>query len=116
MLGGFKFTRYCNKDAPHPPLLSLFTADFDTCIDACAGYTHYLPRDFASSANGSSSSSSPNATCQAVSFIPLWTNKTVANLGSAPGNCYLKAGPQNETALTTPNIGTACHAAIMILT
>ncbi|KAL2127281.1 hypothetical protein VTI74DRAFT_10988 [Chaetomium olivicolor] len=105
LLGGLKFTRHCNKDAPHPPILSLFVADFATCMDACAAYTKYVPTNFADTGL--------NATCEAVSFIPAWTNKTTASAGGAPGNCYLKSGPQNATGLTTPNIGVACHAAVL---
>ncbi|KAK3307119.1 uncharacterized protein B0T15DRAFT_165450 [Chaetomium strumarium] len=106
LFGALKFTRYCNKDAPNTPLLSLFTADFDTCMDACAAYTKYVPGSFENTAN---------ATCAGVSFIPAWTSKTTATKGTAPGNCYLKGGPQNETGLNTPNIGVACHAAILTL-
>jgi hypothetical protein len=75
-------------------------------MDACAAYTKYVP-----SANGNGSSDA-NATCQAVSFIPAWTNKLTAERGGAPGNCYLKPGPQNETGLNVPEIGVDCHAAI----
>ncbi|KAK4152501.1 hypothetical protein C8A00DRAFT_34800 [Chaetomidium leptoderma] len=103
LLGGLKFTRYCNRDAPNAPLLSLFAANFGTCMDACAAYTKYVPGTFGNTAN---------ATCGAVSFIPAWANKITASNGGAPGNCYLKGGPQNESALTTPNIGVDCHAAI----
>jgi hypothetical protein len=84
--------------------MSLFAANFDTCIDACAAYTRYVPVSFGNV---------ENSTCEAVSFIPAWTNKTRANAGGAPGNCYLKAGPQDEAHLTTPNIGVNCHAAIL---
>jgi hypothetical protein len=110
-LGALKFTRYCNKDTPKAPLLSLFTPDFDTCMDACASYTVHLPSDFPGGDTGSASS---NTTCAAVSFIPAWTNRTTALAGTAPGNCYLKPGPQNATGLTTPNIGTDCHAAVLV--
>ncbi|KAK3940669.1 hypothetical protein QBC46DRAFT_363943 [Diplogelasinospora grovesii] len=104
LLGGLKFTKYCNMDTPNAPLLSLFTADFDTCMDACAAFTKYEPPIFGNNIN---------TTCAAVSFIPLWTNKVNATGGGAPGNCYLKPGPQNETALHVPNIGTECHAGIL---
>ncbi|KAK4134394.1 hypothetical protein BT67DRAFT_434451 [Trichocladium antarcticum] len=106
LLGALKFTRHCNADAPNPPLLSLFTADFGTCMDACAAWTTYLPRSFDNTAN---------ATCHAVSFVPAWTSKATAGAGKAPGNCYLKGGPQNETGLDTPNIGTPCHAAVLLV-
>ncbi|KAK3294916.1 uncharacterized protein B0H64DRAFT_443950 [Chaetomium fimeti] len=108
LLGALKFTRYCDKDAPNDPLLSLFTANFGTCMDACAAYTKYVTPDMISSGN----STDANATCEAVSFIPAWTNKLTAERGGAPGNCYLKGGPQNETGLKDPDIGVDCHAAI----
>ncbi|KAK2033699.1 hypothetical protein LX32DRAFT_635158 [Colletotrichum zoysiae] len=95
------FVQFCNANAPNPPLMSLFTANFDNCMDACAAFTSYEP-----GFNG-------NATCQAVSFIPLWTTAEGAVAGKAPGNCYLKPGPQTQDKLETPNIGTECHAAIM---
>ncbi|KAK2013122.1 hypothetical protein LZ32DRAFT_273721 [Colletotrichum eremochloae] len=95
------FVQFCNSNAPNPPLMSLFTANFDNCMDACAAFTSYEP-----GFNG-------NATCQGVSFIPLWTTREGAVKGKAPGNCYLKPGPQTRDGLETPNIGTECHAAIM---
>ncbi|KAI1208400.1 uncharacterized protein F4807DRAFT_150827 [Annulohypoxylon truncatum] len=101
------FKIYCNSDAPNNPLSSLFVGDFDDCIDACASYSFYIPSDFSNNAT------SNNATCAGVSFIPAWTNRTFAVEGNAPGNCYLKPGPQNETALNNPNIGSAVHAAIL---
>jgi hypothetical protein len=73
-------------------------------MDACAAYTKYVPGSFENTAN---------ATCAGVSFIPAWTSKATATKGTAPGNCYLKGGPQNETGLNTPNIGVPCHAAIL---
>ncbi|KAI1141950.1 hypothetical protein F5Y05DRAFT_369253 [Hypoxylon sp. FL0543] len=102
------FTMYCNSDAPNNPLSSLFVGNFNDCMDACASYTFYIPSDF------SSNSTSNNATCAGVSYIPAWTNRTFAVEGNAPGNCYLKPGPQNRTALNNPNIGgSAVHAAIL---
>nr|UOS85817.1 hypothetical protein [Hypoxylon rubiginosum] len=99
---------YCNSDAPNTPLSSLFVGNFDDCIDACASYSFYIPLDF------SSNRTSGNATCAGVSYIPAWTNRTFAFDGDAPGNCYLKPGPQNQTALNNPNIGgSAVHAAIL---
>ncbi|KAI5868380.1 hypothetical protein GGS23DRAFT_545190 [Durotheca rogersii] len=101
------FTIYCNSDAPNPPLQSLFVANFDDCIDACASYSFYIPSDFPNA-------TALNTTCVGLSFIPAWTNRDFAFDGNAPGNCYLKPGPQNETALRTPNIGgSAVHAAIL---
>ncbi|KAK1985770.1 hypothetical protein LZ30DRAFT_685861 [Colletotrichum cereale] len=95
------FVQFCNSNAPNPPLMSLFTANFDNCMDACAAFSNYEP-----GFNG-------NATCEGVSFIPLWTTRDAAVEGKAPGNCYLKPGPQTRGGLQTPNIGTECHAAIM---
>ncbi|KZL73816.1 hypothetical protein CT0861_07710, partial [Colletotrichum tofieldiae] len=95
------FVQFCNSNAPNPPLMSLFTADFNNCMDACAAFSSYEP-----GFNG-------NATCEGVSFIPLWTTRAGAVAGKAPGNCYLKPGPQTRAGLETPNIGTECHAAII---
>jgi hypothetical protein len=97
---------YCNSDTVYGPLMSLFVGDFDDCMDACASYSYYTASDF-------SNGTLVNQTCAAVSFVPLWTNRTAAFIGGAPGNCYLKPGPQNRTALYTPNIGTECHSAIL---
>ncbi|KAG5999846.1 hypothetical protein E4U43_001831, partial [Claviceps pusilla] len=96
-----RFTMYCNKDAANPPVYSLFTADFNSCMSACASWNSY---------NASASSASG---CQGVSFIPLWSDQVVAVKGKAPGDCYLKPGPQSVAKLQTPNIGTECHAAIL---
>ncbi|KXX80276.1 hypothetical protein MMYC01_203615 [Madurella mycetomatis] len=104
LFGELRFTRYCNRDAPNSPLLSMFTADFGTCMDACAAYTSYLPQTFGNT---------ENLTCEAVSFIPAWTDRVTADAGDAPGNCYLKGGPQTEEELTIPRIGVDCHAAIL---
>ncbi|CAM1511238.1 Fc.00g087510.m01.CDS01 [Cosmosporella sp. VM-42] len=92
------FTMYCNKDAANTPMLSLFAADFNTCMDACAAWNSY---------------NASKTDCKGVSFIPLWSITEFAVEGNAPGDCYLKPGPQNKTGLGTPNIGTECHAAIL---
>ncbi|KAI1638690.1 hypothetical protein F4809DRAFT_599318 [Biscogniauxia mediterranea] len=105
--GRATFRIYCNSDTPNAPLQSFWVANFDDCMDACASYSWYIPSDF------SNNSTSGNATCAGLSFIPAWTNRTFADLGSAPGNCYLKPGPQNSTGLTNPNVGSAVHAAIL---
>jgi len=102
--GNVNFTIYCNRDAPGDPFMSLYTADIDTCIDACAAYSMYTPRFFGNN---------KNTTCGGVSFIPLWANKINATTGNAPGDCYLKPTPQNVSGLAVPNIGTECHAAIL---
>ncbi|KAI1854047.1 hypothetical protein JX266_001188 [Neoarthrinium moseri] len=100
------YTIYCNKDTPNAPLQSLFVANLDDCMDACSSYSYYIPTDFPSA-------NATNQTCSAVSFIPAWTNKTFATEGTAPGNCYLKGGTQNKTALYAPNNGQETHAAIV---
>lgn len=92
------YTMYCNRDAPNAPLFSLFTGNFDGCMEACTAWNNF-------------NSTESNA-CRAVSFIPLWTNITVARNGNAAGDCFLKPKPQRKADLTTPNIGTECHAAI----
>ncbi|KAI0196007.1 hypothetical protein EV127DRAFT_417934 [Xylaria flabelliformis] len=102
------FGIYCNSDAPNPPLQSFFVGTFGDCIDACASYSTYTPGNFPNV------STSRNFTCSAVSFIPDWTNRTEALKVNAPGNCYLKPGPQNPAAFTHPNAnGPAVHAAIL---
>lgn len=85
-------------------------------MDACAAYTHYMPGTLgaALALGNSSSSTNANTTCAAVSYIPAWGVKSVATSGGAPGNCYLKPGPQDVGKLTTPNIGVDCHAAVMV--
>lgn len=104
LYGSSKFTMFCNRDTDKPPLLGLFVSNFNTCMDACASWTKYLPDDMTSTAS--------NLTCGAVSFIPLWTDKTHAKDGGAPGNCYLKAAPFNESSLLVRDIGTEVHSAI----
>ncbi|KAI1755277.1 hypothetical protein F4782DRAFT_442883 [Xylaria castorea] len=107
--GRQSFGIYCNSDAPNPPLQSLFVGTFADCIDACASYSAYTPGNFPDV------STSGNFTCSAISFIPDWTNRTEALKVNAPGNCYLKPGPQNPTAFTHPNAnGPAVHAAILL--
>ncbi|KAH7118556.1 hypothetical protein B0J13DRAFT_569382 [Dactylonectria estremocensis] len=95
---GSSYTMYCNRDAPNGGLFSLFTGNFDGCMEACTAWNSF--------------NATNTTACAAVSFIPLWADITVAKEGDAPGDCYLKPGPQDEDNLTTPNIGTECHAAI----
>jgi len=85
--------------------MSLFTADFNTCMDACSGYSKALHKTF--------NVTNYNTTCGGVSFVPLWTDKKNATSGKAPGNCYLKPTPQSANSLPTPSIGTEVHAAIL---
>jgi len=94
------FTRYCNVDTPNGPLLSVVALDFKGCMDTCAAWNV-----------------SPNVTlaCEAVSFIPAWSNRTFAIAGGAAGDCYLKPGPITKNTLTVANAGTPVNAAILIL-
>ncbi|KAF7559409.1 hypothetical protein G7046_g4731 [Stylonectria norvegica] len=92
------FTMYCNHDTPNPALFSLFAPDFNGCMDACAAWNSY---------------NTSKANCEAVSFIPLWSIVAFAVAGGAPGDCYLKPGPQSKSKLTDPNIGTEVHAALL---
>lgn len=106
--GRLTYTIFCDSDAPNPPLQSLFAGNFDDCIDACASYSVYTAGNFPNT------KSNGNFTCSGVSFIPDWTNRTTALEVNAPGNCYLKPGPQNSTALTHPSSsGPRVHAAIL---
>jgi hypothetical protein len=84
----------------------MWVGNFDDCMDACASYSANIPIAF-------SNGSAINQTCAAVSFVPAWTNRTFADAGGAPGNCYLKPGPQNKTALFSPTVGSEVHAAIL---
>ncbi|KAL8348554.1 hypothetical protein RB601_002401 [Gaeumannomyces tritici] len=99
------YTMQCNKDVNGTVLYSLFAPDFNSCMDSCSGYTKYAT-DFFGTTN-------VNATCAGVSFIPLWTNKTIALAGGAPGNCYLKRGPLEKKAFIVANAGTPVHGAIV---
>lgn len=83
--------------------MSIFVADLNTCMDSCAEYTSSIGALFGTN--------NTNSTCGGVSFIPLWTNKTAALVGNAPGNCYLK--PTQTGSPNNPNIGTECHAGIL---
>lgn len=100
--GDYSFTLKCNADALGDPLISIFTSDINTCMDSCAAYSGSMTTHFGNNTN---------STCGGVSFIPLWTNKTAALVGGAPGNCYLK--PTQTGSPNTPNIGTECHAGIL---
>ncbi|KAI1747096.1 hypothetical protein F4782DRAFT_451160 [Xylaria castorea] len=106
-LGRPTFKIYCDANAPNPPLLSLFVGDFDDCIDACAFYSSYTPGNFPNV------TSTTNTTCVGVSYLPDWTNRTTAMMNNAPGNCYLKPGPQTAGGLEQPQGGGVVHAAIL---
>ncbi|PTB75954.1 hypothetical protein M440DRAFT_1423038 [Trichoderma longibrachiatum ATCC 18648] len=94
------FTMYCNKDTVNPSMFSVFAPDFNGCMDACAAWNSY--------------NKTTKGSCVAVSFIPAWSSVAVAVAGNAPGDCYLKPGPQTKANLTDPNIGTECHAALVL--
>lgn len=94
------FTMYCDKDTINNSLLSVFATNFNGCMDACAAWNSY--------------NTTTKGACVAVSFIPSWSILANAVSGGAPGDCYLKPGPQTKANLRTPNIGTECHAAIII--
>ncbi|CAK7202460.1 hypothetical protein SEUCBS139899_005183 [Sporothrix eucalyptigena] len=105
LLGQQTFTIHCNRDTQGAPLMSLFTADFDACMDTCSGYSKGLHKTF--------NVTNTNTTCGGVSFVPLWTNKVNATAGKAPGNCYIKPSPLTTSNLTTVTISTEVHAAIL---
>ncbi|EHA54920.1 hypothetical protein MGG_01729 [Pyricularia oryzae 70-15] len=105
LLGSTIFTMRCGKDVNAPVLMSLFVPDFNSCMDSCSSWTTYAPRMFGSN---------DNTTCTGVSFIPLWTNKTIALKGGAPGNCYLKKNASTGS-FQTGNAGTPVHGAVVTL-
>ncbi len=105
VLGLQTFTIHCNSDTNSDPIMSLFVADFNSCMDSCSAYNKYIPQDFNQNATKSN-----NGSCSAVSFIPLWTQKANASDGGAPGNCYLKPA---HTKLQAANIGTECHVGLL---
>ncbi|KAK4458933.1 hypothetical protein QBC42DRAFT_313220 [Cladorrhinum samala] len=104
--GSLKFTRYCNLDVEGEVIYSLFTGSFATCIDACASYTMFMPRNFGNT---------EKATCTGVSFVPDWVGKANAARSKAQGNCYMKAGPQNLTRLAVPNKKVDVHGAVLVI-
>ncbi|KAL7945845.1 hypothetical protein V8C42DRAFT_45605 [Trichoderma barbatum] len=94
------FTMYCNKDFSNPAMFSVFSTDFNGCMDACAAWNSY--------------NTTTKGTCSGVSFIPSWRDLRNAKAGKAPGDCYLKSGEQKQSNLKTPYIGTECHAALLL--
>ncbi|KAI0875540.1 hypothetical protein GGS24DRAFT_455056 [Hypoxylon argillaceum] len=99
--GQQSFKILCNTEVNRSPLQSLFVSNFDECIDACASYSTYTAGNFPNY------TSSANFTCNAVSFITQWTNRSVALANNAPGNCYLKPGPFNSSTLGTGQVNVA---------
>lgn len=92
------YTMHCNRNAPNAPLYSLFAPDFNACMEACTAWTNY---------NGTSDK------CEAVSFVPLWTDLATAAAGNAPGDCYLKGGPQSVGKLEGEGLWTETHSALL---
>lgn len=94
------YTMYCHRDTPNTPLFSLFAGDFNGCMEACTAWNSYPET------NGTA--------CEAVSFIPYWSVIANAKEGGAPGDCYLKPGPQSKGDLSEPDIGaeTEYHCAL----
>lgn len=108
-LGQLRYRIYCSSDykrdtTKKSDLAAIFTADFEGCMDACASWTKYVvPK---------TDSKDPNWNCEAVSFIPAWTNRSTAEAGGASGNCYLKAGPVSIDKLRNNTINVDVHAAL----
>ncbi|KAK3398644.1 hypothetical protein B0T20DRAFT_453367 [Sordaria brevicollis] len=108
-LGQLRYKIYCSSDYWRDPnkkhdLAAIFTPDFEGCMEACASWTRYVvPKG-----------DSKNATwnCEAVSFIPDWTNRSVAKAGGASGNCYLKPGPVSLDKLGNNTLKIDVHAAL----
>ncbi|KAJ8131272.1 hypothetical protein O1611_g2353 [Lasiodiplodia mahajangana] len=101
--GSPTFEIFCNTEVHIPPVQSLFVSNFDECIDACASYSFYTAGNFPNF------TSSVNSTCDLVTFVPMWTNRSVALQSNAPGNCYLKPGPLTNSSLV-PDI---VHVAVL---
>ncbi|KAF5024451.1 hypothetical protein F66182_3537 [Fusarium sp. NRRL 66182] len=80
-----KFTIYCNTNAPRDPVFSLFAGSFHGCIEACNNWNNY--------------NVTKKETCEGVSYVPYWSVIDNAAENSAPGDCYLKPGPQTKGKL-----------------
>lgn len=108
-LGELRYRIYCSRDyardtSKKNDSIAIFTADFEGCMDACAAWTKYVvPKH---------DSKDPNWNCEAVSFIPAWTNRSAAAAGGASGNCYLKPGPVSIDKLRNNTINVDVHAAL----
>lgn len=108
-LGQLRYRIYCSSDYARDTtktkdLAAIFTPDFEGCMDACASWTKYVvPK-----------ADSKNSTwnCEAVSFIPAWTNRSTAEAGGASGNCYLKPGPVSIDKLGNNTLKINVHAAL----
>ncbi|KAF4979261.1 hypothetical protein FZEAL_4506 [Fusarium zealandicum] len=89
------FTMYCNRNAPNDPIFSLFATTLDGCIEACATWNNRTITE---------------TTCEGVSFVPFWAVIGNAAKNDAPGDCYLKPGPQDRDGLEDAQ---DTHAAIL---
>lgn len=92
------FTLKCNSNTPKTPLFSVFATDFRGCMESCSTWNGF--------------GSLNDTLCEAVTYVPLWTNYDAANYSKAPGNCYLKPGPQSVSGLETPYPDLESHSAI----
>lgn len=88
---------YCNRNAPNSPIYSVFASSLRACVEACASWNTFPV--------------GKSQMCEAVSFIPNWSNIDTAARSSAAGNCYLKPGPQTKGKLE--DTGGTTHAAIL---
>ncbi|KAK3956225.1 hypothetical protein QBC32DRAFT_157043 [Pseudoneurospora amorphoporcata] len=108
-LGQLRYRIYCSSDYARDTTkkndsIAIFTADFEGCMDACAAWTKYVvPK---------ADSKDANWNCEAVSFIPAWTNRATAEAGGSSGNCYLKPGPVSIDKLRNNTINVDVHAAL----
>ncbi|RBR24847.1 uncharacterized protein FIESC28_02337 [Fusarium coffeatum] len=92
-----KFAVHCNDNAANVPVYSVFASSFHSCIEACASWNTYPI--------------GKSEKCEAVSFIPGWSNIATAAGVPAAGNCFLKPGPQTNGKLEYT--GGTTHAAIL---
>ena len=78
----YVFSVFCNTDMTDLNILEIVTPTFETCMDACASYRSFQTRN--------------NQTCDGVSFVPAWVDRSVVGV---PVSCYLKHGPLSEANL-----------------
>jgi hypothetical protein len=91
------FTMFCNRDTKHDPLTSVFVDDFSLCMESCASWNRY----------------NSGKKCKAVTFVPSWRNYSMALGYDAPGDCYLKPGPQTRNSMN-PQRDTELHSALLL--
>ena len=80
---------YYKTNTPRPPIFSLFTGTFHRYIKAYS--------------NWNNNNDTKGQTCKAVSFIPFWAKIDNAATSNAPGDYYLKPGPQTKSKLEDTN-------------